>query len=203
MFDAKSSACTTGAHPLVLKPKKTPIQPNTKMNLLKKTLLLATVGFLASASQVNATVLDFTGVVGGQNYSQNGMQVISGSLATHWGDVGHLDSGIASHSLISGGDFTLNSVNLTPLFGSGEVGRFTAFNNGVALGFVDLPSGFGTYNFGSVFSNIDEFQVSIVQFHISWDDVNFTPSVPDGGSTLALLSLAFVAVAGFRRKFGV
>jgi VPDSG-CTERM motif len=190
-------------------------QITNKMKLLTKSLLLTSLLAVFLTRQASAAVLDFTGVTLGNSYSQNGMQVQTSAgtqLQTHWGDVGHLDTfgsgGWASHSLISGGDFTLHSVLMPSvgIFPGQETGRFTAYNNGVALGFVDLAAGSGTFNFGLLFANIDEFQVSSPDTHISWDNVNFTPSsasVPDGGSSIALLGLAMTAVAGLRRKFGV
>jgi hypothetical protein len=172
--------------------------------------LSAIAVLVASASQANAAIVDFTGVQTGQNYSQNGMQVTTsplGGLQTHWGEVGHIDpfgSGLeAIHTLISGGDFTLNSVDMPSvgIFPGSETGRFTAYNNGVSLGFVDLAAGIGTYNFGALFANIDEFRVGSPDTHISWDNVNFTASnsVPVGSSAV-LVGLALLGLAAVRSR---
>ncbi len=164
------------------------------------TLAAVTALGLSSAS---ATVLDFTGLTNYSNFSQNGMDM---TATTVWnypgGDMAHMDSGVASFKISTLGIFNLNSVFMVSGGGSGPA-RFTAFLGGSDLGFVDVSGGAGTYNFSSLFSGIDEFRVSTTNDHFTFDDVNFSVTrgtVPDGGSTLALLGSVIGGLAFVRRK---
>jgi hypothetical protein len=177
------------------------------MTPLQKSLAAASLVIGFSVVPAAAAVIDFTGLVDLSNYSQNGLDMTSNSVWNYPGlGIAHMDGGVATFKLTSLGDFSLTSVFFDPSGGDGPA-RFTAFNNGNNLGFVDIGGNAGVYNFAAPFASIDEFQISFLANHFSFDDINFTPkttpgrSVPDGSSSIVLLGLAMSAVAGAHRKF--
>lgn len=167
--------------------------------------LLATLAAVTALglSSASGTVMDFTGLTNNSSFSQNGMNMTATSVYNYPNQgMAHMDTGIASFKISTLGTFNLDSVFMVSSGGNGPA-RFTAFLGGSDLGFVDISGGAGTYNFSSLFSGIDEFRVSTTNDHFTFDDVNFSVTrgtVPDGGTTLALLGAVISGLAFVRRK---
>ena len=113
-----------------------------------------------------------------------------------------MDGGTAIFQLASTANFNLDSVDKYSDGGSGTA-RFTAFLDGNNLGFVDVSDA-GTFNFGSLFDNIDEFRVTVIDSHFTYDNLNFSPaeaSVPEPATLTIWSLLAGVgAIVGWRRR---
>lgn len=170
-----------------------------KLNFFKAAAAAAVV---LAASTANATVMNFTGLNDFTNYSQNGLNMSSGNVWNWPGsNMAHMDGGSALFSLATGGNFNLDSVLMVSDGGFGPA-RFTAINNGLDLGFVDIAGNAGTFLFSSLFDGIDAFRVSVPGSHFTFDDINFTNAVPEPGS-LALLGLGLAGLASLRRKRSV
>ncbi len=165
-------------------------------------LLTGAVLALSSIQARASVVMDFTGLQDFSNFSQNGIDMASNSVWNWPGtNEAHMDGGVATFSLGSLGDFTLESVSMNSNGGSGPA-RFTAFNNGIDLGFVDVGANAGTFVFPALFSAIDQFRVSVPSSHFTFDNVTIgsATSVPDGGATVALLGMAMGGMVWVRRK---
>lgn len=162
---------------------------------------IAAAALVLAASSASATVVDFTGLGNFTNYSQNGMNMTSNSVWNWPGaNMAHMDGGMASFTMGSGENFNLDSVFMVSNGGTGPA-RFTAFDNGVSLGSVDVAGSAGTFTFGTLFDGIDEFRVTVVGSHFTFDDINFSnaTAVPEPGS-LVLLGLGLAGLAYRRRK---
>lgn len=167
--------------------------------ILKELAIAAAL--LAGIGQANAGVVTFSGLQDFQNYSEAGLNMSSNSV-WNWpsSQMAHMDGGVASFVLSNGDAFSLNSVDMVSNGGAGTA-RFSAYLNGGLLGFTDVGSGAGTFNFGVLFDNIDEFRVSFVNSHFTFDNLNFAAAadVPEP-SSLALLGLGAAVLLRRRRK---
>ena len=182
---------------------------------IKLSAALSTIALAFFAPLSSATVVDFTGLIDGTNYTENGM-VMTSSNVKRWNgsDIAYMvNDSVAIFKLASNNDFSLTSINM--FTGSGSVGtgpaRFNAYNNGQLLGFDNVNGKANpTYYFTSIFDSIDEFRIVVFnEKSVIFDNINFGPAitvsdlntVPEPG-TLALvgLSLAGLALATKRKN---
>lgn len=169
-----------------------------------KRLALA-LSLAAIAGYASAGVVTFNGLVDFQNYSEDGMNMVSNDVWNWPGEtMAHMDPGsvAAFFSLENSATFNLDSVDMIADGGSGPA-RFSAYLGGNLLGFVDIASNAGTYDFGALFIGIDGFRVSVVNSHFTFDNLvwtDVTTEVPEPGS-LALLGLGALALVSRRRLF--
>lgn len=168
------------------------------MFLKAKTITIAALLALAMSS-ASATVMDFTGMSNYANFSQNGLNMTANSVWNWPGaNMAHMDYGTAVFKLASNQDFNLDSVQMISSGGSG-LARFTAWDNGVLLNTVDVGGLAGLFQFNGLFSGIDEFRISYVNDHFTFDNINFSNAVPLPG-VLSLLGLSLAGLAVFSRK---
>ena len=170
---------------------------------LKMTLssLIASAALVLASAPASASVMNFTGYAGYTTFTQDGLVMTSSDvwIYPNAGEA-HMDNGIATFKLANGFDFKLNKIDLLASGGTGTA-RFTAYNNGTLLTTVDVSSR-GNYTFGNTFSNIDEFRISYVNSHFSFDNITFAAAaaaVPEPG-VLALFGLGFAGMAAMRRR---
>jgi hypothetical protein len=156
---------------------------------------------LAGIAHANAGVVTFSGLQNFQNYSEAGLDMSSDSV-WNWpnSQMAHMDNGIAGFVRSNGDTFSLNSVDMVSSGGAGTA-RFSAYVNGSLLGSIDVGSDAGTFNFGVLFDTIDEFRVTYVNDHFTFDNLNFAEAsdVPEPNS-LALLGLGAAVLLRRRRK---
>lgn len=172
-----------------------------KMTRVLKQLFVS-AALVAGMGQAHAGTVTFSDLVDFENYSEAGMDMYSAEV-WNWPDTGvaHIDGGEAGFVLNSGDVFNLNSIDLFEVDNAGTA-RFSAYLDGALLGFVDVASNTGTYNFGGLFQGIDEFRISVVDNHFSFDNVVFNEDgseVPEPTS-IALMGLGAAALLARRRK---
>jgi hypothetical protein len=174
--------------------------------IIQKSFTLLMICFVTALSSLNAraAVMDFTGLTDGDNFSQNGIEMVlvRENRLLRPNEV-HMDDGVAYFSLSSLANFSLKSVLMVSVVGDGASGpaRFTAFSGGFNLGYVDVSSDAGTYVFPALFSSIDQFQVSVPRSHFTFDNVTIGASsrVPDGGANVVLLGIVMIGMGWIRR----
>lgn len=153
-----------------------------------------------------ATTITFSSLTSnlaaGVTYTEAGMKMTSTATVSLYPSAGqaHMDSGVATFKLASLADFSLTSFEYLLSGGSG-IARFSAYNNGVLLGSTDFSGVNGVRTFSSVFSNIDEFRITYVNSHFTFDNINFQVAAVPEPTVLALFGLGLVGmgVAGRRR----
>lgn len=168
---------------------------------LKSSAALSIVALAFFAAPASATVVDFTGLSNFSNYTQNGMVMTSNNVVIYpSAGMAHMDTGVAIFKLLSNTDFNLTSVEMVSAGGNGPA-QFGAYNNGALLGSVNVNGNAGIYSFSNLFSGIDEFRVSIISQHFTFDNITFTKAntVPEP-STLALVGLSLAALALARKR---
>ena len=180
---------------------------------IKLSAALSTIALAFFAPLSSATVVDFTGLINGTNYTENGM-VMASTVVKRWNglDIAHMgkDNGVAIFKLLSNNDFNLSSVDMYSAekdMGNGPA-KFEAYNNGVYKGFANVNGNAGTYSFDRVFNGIDEFRISVFNNKsFTFDNINFGPAtiasdlntVPEP-STLALVGLSLAGLALARKR---
>jgi hypothetical protein len=172
------------------------------LNKITRTLGLAAL-IAAAAPVAQAGVMTFGSLVDNNNYTEAGLSMTA-STVWNWPGAGmaHMDDGVAIFKLTSGADFNLDSVDMIASGGTGPA-RFSAYFDGVLQGSVDVGGGDGHYNFdASLFDAIDEFRVSRVDGHFTFDNLTFSDaagSVPEPMS-LALVGVALAGIGAARRR---
>lgn len=169
---------------------------------LKLASSIAAAVLAMTVAPAMATTITFSSLTNGTSYTEAGMRMTAPSGVFNYPSAGqaHMDSGVATFNLVSLADFSLTSFDYLIAGGTGTA-RFSAYNNGILLGSTDFSGANGVRTFSSLFSNIDEFRITYVNTHFTFDNINFQVAAVPEPTVLSLfaLGLAGMGVVGRRR----
>jgi len=169
---------------------------------LKLASSIAAAALALTALPAMATTITFSSLSNSTSYTEAGMSMTAPSGVINYPAAGqaHMDSGVATFKLVSLADFSLTSFDYLTTGGTGTA-RFSAYNNGTLLGSTDFAAVNGTRTFSSLFSNIDEFRISYVNSHFTFDNIKFQVVAVPEPTVVSLFALGLVGmgVAGRRR----